>query len=444
MPIPGANSPSLTITNVQHNDGGACTLVATNKFGAATSAVVRLAVDLATADAFDPGTDGRVQCLAVQPDGKILVAGKFSTVAGQLRANIARCNPDGSLGLEFKPATSDWVHTLAVQTDSRILLGGNFLSAARQPRANLCLLNGDGSLDASFNPGADGPINTLLVQLDGRIIVGGGFATFAGQPCSAIGRLKPDARILVGGDFSNFNGQTVGFFVRLTPKGAIERGRLSKTIPASDTLAIGSSEVAWLMAGAGPEFWRTSFELLTDGAGWTPLGAGTPIVGGWRLQDVILPPYATLRVCGSVTGGGMNSSSWFLEYLCQATAAAPVIPLSENSPVARSGRFGLDYTANAGQMVVVEHAMDLTNWAPPATSTAGLEPLYFDDPESPWRPRKYYRLRTHQDNGARIQTFDKCPLRHAVRPILETLENDLGALAPLCELCKWRGFDSDT
>lgn len=554
LPIPGANQPSLTITNVQQTDAGAYTLVVTNRFGAATSVVAQLAVNLAIPDAFNPITDGRVQCIAVQPDGKILVAGKFSTVAGQLRANIARLSPDGSLDLEFKPEVNDWVYTLAVQTDGKILLGGNFLTVAGQPRANLCRLNSDGSLDTSFNPGADGPVNALLVQPDGRIIVGGSFATLAGQRCSAIGRLKPDGtldesftgsadnsvhsialqhdgkiilggtmpnlsgypcsyvgrlnpdgtrdmtfqarsgrfvyclavqpdgKILVGGEFSRFNDQTVGYFVRLTPDGAVENtfgsgadkyvncfaiqadgkilvsgwfttlagqprqylgrfnpdgtldnsfnpgaegrevaamaietdgsilvggmfnslagqprntlGRLRNTAPANDTFVIGSSEVAWLRTGTGPEFWRTSFEVSTDGASWTPLGDGTPITGGWRLQEATLPPYATLRVRGFVSGGGANSSTSFLEYMRTLIPPAPVFLLNASSPVVRAGRFGFDYTATLGQTVVVEGTTDLTNWAPLATNTVGLEPVGFSDPESPGAPHKFYRLRT--------------------------------------------------
>ena len=55
------------------------------------------------ADGFNPGADGSVYTLAVQGDGKILVGGAFTTLAGQARNRIARLNIDGSL-----KAPEDW------------------------------------------------------------------------------------------------------------------------------------------------------------------------------------------------------------------------------------------------------------------------------------------------------------------------------------------------
>ena len=40
---------------------------------------------------------------AVQPDGKILIGGSFSSVLGVPRNNIARLNTDGTLDIAFNP-----------------------------------------------------------------------------------------------------------------------------------------------------------------------------------------------------------------------------------------------------------------------------------------------------------------------------------------------------
>ena len=40
---------------------------------------------------------------AVQPDGKILIGGVFTTVLGVTRNNIARLNTDGTLDTAFRP-----------------------------------------------------------------------------------------------------------------------------------------------------------------------------------------------------------------------------------------------------------------------------------------------------------------------------------------------------
>src|SRR5207245_10604254 len=60
-------------------------------------------------DGFDPNANGTVYVVVVQPDGKILIGGGFTTVAGVTRNNIARLNPDGTLDA-FNPNANGGVH----------------------------------------------------------------------------------------------------------------------------------------------------------------------------------------------------------------------------------------------------------------------------------------------------------------------------------------------
>jgi hypothetical protein len=79
-----------------------------------------------------------------------------------------------------------------LQADGRILVGGQFTTLAGQSRTNIARLNADGTLDTSFNPGAGGfypHVNSLAVQADGKILVGGSFTTLGGQSRTNIGRL---------------------------------------------------------------------------------------------------------------------------------------------------------------------------------------------------------------------------------------------------------------
>src|SRR5438270_887243 len=83
--------------------------------------------------AFDPGASDFVATVALQPDGKILVGGRFTTFGGggtgvNSRLHFARLNPDGSLDSSFNPGASDTVWAIAIQSDGRIVIGGNFLS----------------------------------------------------------------------------------------------------------------------------------------------------------------------------------------------------------------------------------------------------------------------------------------------------------------------------
>src|SRR5207253_10841109 len=76
-------------------------------------------------DGFDPNANDTVRVVVVQPDGKILIGGDFTTVLGVTRNHIARLNPDGTLDTAFNPNANDDVYTIAVQADGKILAGGS-------------------------------------------------------------------------------------------------------------------------------------------------------------------------------------------------------------------------------------------------------------------------------------------------------------------------------
>lgn len=71
-------------------------------------------------DEFNEQMNGIVLSLAVQPDGKLLLGGDFSTINGTTRNGIAHLNTDGSLDASFDPGSeaNDWVYSLAVQADA--------------------------------------------------------------------------------------------------------------------------------------------------------------------------------------------------------------------------------------------------------------------------------------------------------------------------------------
>src|SRR5438046_2436535 len=59
-------------------------------------------------DSFNPGANGMVNALVVQPDGKIVVGGFFTTLGGGgtgtiTRNHIGRLNADGSEDTSFNP-----------------------------------------------------------------------------------------------------------------------------------------------------------------------------------------------------------------------------------------------------------------------------------------------------------------------------------------------------
>src|SRR5213076_1264349 len=77
-------------------------------------------------DGFDPNANGLIRVVVLQPDGKILLGGDFTTLspnggAPVTRNRIARLNPDGTLDTAFNPnVTFGGVYSIVVQTGGKI------------------------------------------------------------------------------------------------------------------------------------------------------------------------------------------------------------------------------------------------------------------------------------------------------------------------------------
>jgi uncharacterized delta-60 repeat protein len=247
--LPGATLASLTLTNLRASDSGSYTVTVTGPYGSATSLVASLTLPYYPApDSFNPGAvGGYAESLAVQPDGKILTGGVFIQLGGQARLHIGRLNADGSLDSGFNPGAvvsnrTSAVNCLAVQPDGKILAGGVFTELAGQPCDSIGRLNADGTLDPDFNTRTTTNyfyLNCLAAQPDGKVLVGGGFPALRrlnadGTPdtnfnvslgvsgtlyCAV---LQPDGKILVGGTFTNLGGQARTNIGRLNPNGTVD------------------------------------------------------------------------------------------------------------------------------------------------------------------------------------------------------------------------------
>src|SRR5437867_3626892 len=108
-------------------------------------------------DEFNPNVSGPVRAFAFQADGKILIGGSFTSVAGAAHTNIARLYPDGRVDNTFNLAAINdncpicsIVVGFAAQGDGKTLVAGGFRTLGGQPRPGLARLNADGSLDPAF------------------------------------------------------------------------------------------------------------------------------------------------------------------------------------------------------------------------------------------------------------------------------------------------------
>jgi uncharacterized delta-60 repeat protein len=145
------------------------------------------------------GSEDAVAALVIQPDGKLLAAGRATTdlsavFPSGLDFALARYNPDGSLDTSFgiggKITTDfagdfDVVTALVLQSDGKLVAAGISGAGARAVFALARYLPG-GSLDPSF--GSGGKLTTdfaggesrptaLVLQPDGKLVAAGAAAT---------------------------------------------------------------------------------------------------------------------------------------------------------------------------------------------------------------------------------------------------------------------------
>ena len=139
---------------------------------------------------------------ALEPDGKVLVAGDFALVNGVPRRSVARLQTDGSLdpGFDAREGVTGLAFRLAVEPASgNVVLAGQFSAVADQPRTSLARLNPDGTLDTAFNPQISGRagwfVGSLVILPDGRIVIGGNFDQVQGQPRNGLARLLADGTL---------------------------------------------------------------------------------------------------------------------------------------------------------------------------------------------------------------------------------------------------------
>ncbi len=153
--------------------------------GVTHNRMARLNADGSVDTTFNPDFDDSVFTILLQPDGKILVGGQFTTIGGESRNHFARLNPSGTIDSEFNPNASGPVGCIALQPDGKILIGGTFtslhpLNLTTPPSINrfyIARLNADGTLDNGFDPDADNTVAAIAVQKDGKILIGGTFTT---------------------------------------------------------------------------------------------------------------------------------------------------------------------------------------------------------------------------------------------------------------------------
>lgn len=291
--------------------------------------ITRLQPDGSVDASFNPGTgaDGTIYAVLVQPDGKILIGGGFTSYNGTSRKYLARLNADGSLdstfvGPNFGGTSGRRVESLALQPDGKLLAGGDIFFIGTPFKAGICRVLTSGAVDPTFSGVTDGAhlagvtntfrtVSRIAVQPDGSLLIAGTFTAFNNTARGGLARLTstgaldatyaptsngecyailplPDGSAIVGGAFTTLNNTAVSRIARLSSTGTLDAGFIAAgglddtvkdlaLLPGGRVL-IGGSHALFQNSDDTAPLWRMVAGL--DGLPGTVQFAGATAIGG--------------------------------------------------------------------------------------------------------------------------------------------------------------------
>ena len=177
------------------------------------------------------GTNTSARSLILQPDGKLVIAGRAAAGPDRFDFALARYDTNGAVDSAFGksglatlglPGTRVTANSVALQSDGKIVVAGEYQNDSNEQRRMVvarCLA--DGTLDTSFGDsgkvipfvgGVWDSATSVVIQPDGKIVVAGSASEANVQECFALVRLHPNGTLdntfgnggkvttLVGGD----------------------------------------------------------------------------------------------------------------------------------------------------------------------------------------------------------------------------------------------------
>ena len=299
-----------------------------------------------------PGSNSFATSVAIQSDGKILVAGQVQTSTGGSPA-VLRLTSNGALDTSFGKSgiavlnipKTVLANSVIVQSDGKIVLGISSAGADAAPILELTRFAENGTLDSSFGSSgvaqllrsfqSSGPQSTVLAQQpDGKILLGGGsllvrtnsdgsldpgfgqngFATLVSLGAVTV---LPNGQILVGANRYNANGSldtSFGILGRTAGLAGISPARLQST---GKIVAVGSV-VSKVVLGQLPNFTvDTGFGLMRynpNGSVDTTFGHQGGVITDFSSfapfatpSDMVVELNGDIIVAGQVAKPGINA-----------------------------------------------------------------------------------------------------------------------------------------
>jgi uncharacterized delta-60 repeat protein len=206
----------------------------------------------------DIGPTENEECndIALQADGKLVLVGGQTDVAADAEFKVARLSSDGTLDNTFNSTGKRFIdlgdldphaHAVAIQPDGKIVVAGNDKEAPEIGSHSSVLvvrILPNGFLDDSFDGDGQrvigsltGSINDVVLQPDGKIMLLGSHASPDNDAKFAFYRLNPDGALDTtfygeGRAFVDVGGSDVGYALALQADGRIIAGGATGSNPA--------------------------------------------------------------------------------------------------------------------------------------------------------------------------------------------------------------------
>lgn len=245
-------------------------IICGGSFNAAYNRIRRLNFDGSNDSGFSlTQPNGALIGLSYLSDGKVIVGGDFSTIAGSSRSRIAILNTDGSLFSTYNTVLggtgylyaggftsagqsyiNDFTGSFPVFSDDSFIVIGQFTTLGGSSRPRIGKASPTGGLDTNFLPGTGFNNSTnvaILNENESRVIVGGYFTTYKGNTQNRLAMLNTTNadldtslnigtgfnssvnaifldrdHIYVGGDFTEYNSLSYNRIVRIYRDGSID------------------------------------------------------------------------------------------------------------------------------------------------------------------------------------------------------------------------------
>ncbi len=289
---------------------------------------------------------GVVSELSLLPSGEIFIAGAFPLPTNSdFYNNVGRMNPDGSIDTDFNFANvimEGEGSTILQQPDGKVVVGGTMYYANNLRRRGIVRYNADGTIDAGFVPSTNlGYVNDMELQLDGKILV------VNGDSPSTLLRLNAD-----GSQDTGFSAPFVPFSSSINSRtriGAIE-------LQPDGKIFVGGS----LITGSASSPTRSGLVRLNpNGSRDTTFPLVGALGGTINVHDIILLPDGEIIIGGGFTNINNNSNFQYLARINtdgtpDASFSSPSIPGSVIYEVERQSDGKLVFAGNFNQILRVD------------------------------------------------------------------------------------------